>query len=347
MPIIKRENILVPIDNVTIDTVYLRNPDKADERWQYFVEDIKKRGILNTPIARKVRDTYVIIDGGHRFEAAKECGLTEIPLQVITFDEETAADPYLLKQEIMEMQIAANVHKVETKPAEYAKQIRVLVFEHPEKSLEYWSDRFNMSVSWIQSQLKIANSHERVQELANQGHIKLSNLIYIARLPIEEQEAYIDDAQNLKTEDFMTKVSDRLREIRRNQSSRGTGAGNGPTFQPRAKIRKKTELLPVFEQQYKQIKDVNPEAVNLDSPEYKMGYYDGIRYALCLDDESLKQQLQEHEVREREKAEKRLAKEREKDEQDPGNRVLKQLLPKNKSTDILTEDSQELAEALK
>ncbi len=69
---------------------------------------------------REVRDPdtgqkyYSLIDGLHRYNAAQDAGLEEIPCHVLTMDE----------LQVLEAQLMANVHKVETRPVEYIEAAR-------------------------------------------------------------------------------------------------------------------------------------------------------------------------------------------------------------------------------
>ncbi|MEM3872207.1 MAG: ParB/RepB/Spo0J family partition protein, partial [Nitrososphaeria archaeon] len=75
-----QEVVVEPIENVKVIEIQ-RKPSQYHVR--RLALSIKKIGFIAPPIAIKGKDGYIIVDGQHRFLAAKEIGLKEIPLIVI------------------------------------------------------------------------------------------------------------------------------------------------------------------------------------------------------------------------------------------------------------------------
>lgn len=323
----------VPTQDVTIDTVALRRPNKESDNWKNYLQDIKANGILQPLLARRVGDRVVIIDGGHRFEAAKDLGIVSIPCNIVTVPEEHTA-PEKLKLWIMRLQISSNVHRFETKPAEYAKQVLACVSSDPSKSLQDWAEFFNKSITWMYDRLRIAKMCEQAHKLADEGAIKPSNLIFLARLPEDEQPEWIDKAQTEDFQTFVSEVNKRLNEI--NRANRGLRAQQ--EWQPTSKIRSKTELKDFFRANYEAIKEISQEerdAVDKSSIAYNLGMFDSIRYAISLDDESCEEQRAKHDQSMQEKELKKLRKTQEASEDSPEN-LLASLQPKEKRDPVLT-----------
>ncbi len=65
------------------------NPNTmGDAEFAELVAEVKHLGRLPKPvIVRPDGDGYVIVDGEHGWRAARECGLPEIPCEVIAVDE--------------------------------------------------------------------------------------------------------------------------------------------------------------------------------------------------------------------------------------------------------------------
>lgn len=70
------------------------NPNAMDEReFNLAVQFIREQGFIGSIVVRpkpKAKDRYQILDGEHRWRAAQECGLTEIPAVVLEVDDAAA-----------------------------------------------------------------------------------------------------------------------------------------------------------------------------------------------------------------------------------------------------------------
>lgn len=75
-----QEVVVEPIENVKVIEIQ-RKPSQYHIR--RLALSIKKIGFITPPIAIKGDNSYIIVDGQHRFLAAKELGIKEIPLIVI------------------------------------------------------------------------------------------------------------------------------------------------------------------------------------------------------------------------------------------------------------------------
>jgi len=204
----------VPTDQVIIDTVALRHPNKESKEWADMVQSVATKGILQPLLGRMVGDRVVVIDGGHRFEAAKDAGLPTVPVNIASPPDDITTDEQL-KVWIMQLQISCNVHKFQTKPGEYAKQVLACVMHDRTKPLSFWAETFNKSETWLRDRLKIAKMHPDALELADTGAITPSNLIFLAKLPEEEQPDWFDKAQTDDYQTFVSAVSARVSEISR------------------------------------------------------------------------------------------------------------------------------------
>ena len=117
----------ININEIEENIVALRDVDKAKEDYIGLVDSIRRVGIMNPISVREVKNPetgkmfYAIIDGLHRWTAAKDAGLTMLPCYVKP----------LAEAEILEAQIIANVQKIETRPFEYKNQIKRLFLQNP------------------------------------------------------------------------------------------------------------------------------------------------------------------------------------------------------------------------
>lgn len=95
---------LIPLRQIRENPVALRAVNRTSDGYVELVDSIKRNGVYNGILVREVKDPdsgevlYGLIDGLHRFSAAQDAGLTEIPAQV-----RSMADA-----EVLEAQVIAN-----------------------------------------------------------------------------------------------------------------------------------------------------------------------------------------------------------------------------------------------
>jgi len=122
----------------------------------------------------------------------------------------------------------------------------------------------------------------------------------------------------------------------RNGGLRRPRSGN-----PSSRVRGKTDLINIFTATYEALKDIPQEdRDNADkaSVPYNVGYFDGIRYALSLDDEAVEEQRAKHQAAIQEKEMKKLQKAEQQQAASPGS-LLGKLIPKDKQEPVITADS--------
>lgn len=73
--------ITVPIKNLTLNPNQPRRYFDADKHKQ-LVESVRRDGILQPLLVRPIEDGYELVAGERRYRAAKEVGLTEVPVTV-------------------------------------------------------------------------------------------------------------------------------------------------------------------------------------------------------------------------------------------------------------------------
>lgn len=98
----------IPLSLIRENPVALRNVNRKGEGYLGLVDSVRKDGVLNAIVVREIKDptngnvVYGLVDGLHRFSAASDAGLTEIPAQVKDMDDAA----------VLEAQLIANVHKI-------------------------------------------------------------------------------------------------------------------------------------------------------------------------------------------------------------------------------------------
>lgn len=221
--------------------VALRPVNRQALEYIQLVESVRDVGVLHSILVRKVTDpktkkiTYGLVDGLQRFTAAKDAGLKDINVNILEIDD----------AKLMQVQIIGNVHKIETKPAQYTKQmIRILSLD-PMMTLTDLAKHLSQSVSWVNKRLSLARLDQKIQDIVDAGKINLSNAYALATLPVDEQGNYVDRAITDSPAEFMPMIHARAKEIK---DSKLKGRDAGPReFVAVARLQKLTDIKTIFE----------------------------------------------------------------------------------------------------
>lgn len=207
----------IPLNKIKPPKDALRKVDHKRTEYLELVGSVRDKGILNPILVREVGDDaetpYSIVEGYHRYSAARDAGLTEIPAQIQTMSE----------AEVWEAQIIGNLHKIETRPAEYAETLARIMRANPTLTKKQLSAKLSKSTTWIDNQLKLTKLPEAAQKLINDGQIVVSNgyaLANLAGLADDEIANFMNSAQTTPPNEFSSRVDARVRQIR---SERRTG----------------------------------------------------------------------------------------------------------------------------
>ncbi len=224
---------VLALTQIRENPVALRSVDRADENYLGLVDSIKSKGFLGAISVRKRVDSetkeeyFELVDGLHRFNAAKDAGLSEINCDVVSLDDD----------QVLEAQIMANIHKIETKPVEYSKQLLKILTRNPLMTEAELAAKLGKSPVWISERLNLVKiGNETIKGLINEGKIGLANAYALAKLPAEEQGDFTDRAMTLPPDEFVPAVQQRVKEIR---EARRKGEDAPPAeFQPVAYMQK-------------------------------------------------------------------------------------------------------------
>jgi ParB/RepB/Spo0J family partition protein len=210
----------VPISAVVENEVALRAVKKETEEYKGLVDSIRTRGFIGAISVREVKTpdgkvAYEVIDGLHRFNAARDAGLQTIKVDVQNLGQE----------EILEAQIMMNIHKVETKPVEYSKQLIRLLSLNPLLTEAGLATKLGKSGSWVKERLNLAAGikNEAIVKLVDEGKISLANAYALAKLPEDVQPEFVDRAMTLAPAEFCPLAAERNKAIKEDRRKGKTG----------------------------------------------------------------------------------------------------------------------------
>lgn len=146
---------------------------------------VKEKGVLQPLLVRDKKDgTYEIIAGERRFRAAKQAGLTEVPVIVKEMDD----------REVLEVALVENLLRENLSSIEEAEGLQRLIneFSHTQEAL---SEIIGKSRSYITNTLRLLSLPKEVQQLVREGkltagHVRpligLDNATQLAKKIIEK-----------------------------------------------------------------------------------------------------------------------------------------------------------------
>lgn len=269
----------LPVASIMEPTEMLRTIQREDPKYIELVDSVKLRGIMNPISVRECKDeggniVYGLVDGLQRLSASKDAGLEEIPCHVIALED----------GELLEAQIIANVHKIETKPVEYSKALLKVLHQNPLLLKSELAARLAKTPSWINERLGLLKLTDAIGALVDEEKIGLSNAYALAKLPAEEQADFVDRAMTMTPQQFGPTVNGRIKEIR---DARRAGKDAAPAeFVPVPYLRSKKELQDEMEHP-----GIGPRIVvenNCQTP--ADGFLLGVKWALQMDPASVELQ---------------------------------------------------------
>jgi len=215
------------ISTIRPNPVALRGVDKESEAFLGLVGSIREKGFLGAITVRPQVDSetkqpyYELVDGLHRFTAACIVGLTEINADITDLNDD----------QVLEAQIVANVHKIETKPVEYTRQLMRILSRNPLMTSAELAAKILKTPAWLNERLSLNKiNDESIAAAVNEGKISLSNAYGLAKLPEAEQAAFVDRAITQSPDQFLPAVKARIKEI--NEAKRKGAEAGVAEFQP-------------------------------------------------------------------------------------------------------------------
>ncbi len=149
------------------------------ETIQELAESIKRHGVIQPIVVKKLSDGYQIIAGERRYRAAKLAGLDEIPAVITEADE--------LKS--LEIALIENLQRKDLSPLEVAKAIKQLIEEFS-LTQEEIAEHLGWSRPAVANKLRLLNLAPSVQQLIEEGKLTEGHARVLASLPQREQALF-------------------------------------------------------------------------------------------------------------------------------------------------------------
>jgi ParB family chromosome partitioning protein len=288
----------VQISEIRENPVALRTVNRESEDYLGLVASMQQKGFMGAITVRPQKDPeseeayYELIDGLHRFAAAKDAGISEINVDIVDLNDDL----------VLEAQIMANIHKVETRPAEYTQQLKRILARNPLMTEAELASKLGKSPQWIQQRLSLTKiDNEEIVTLINEGKIGLANAYALAKLPVDEQAAFVDRAMTQPPDEFVPAVNSRVKEIR--EANRKGQDATKADFQPVAHMRKMKDVKLELENP-----EIGPALIKSEAVKKPVDAFElAIQWILHLDPQSVEVQKAEYEERMKKKEEAKKA----------------------------------------
>ena len=147
----------------------LMNPFQPRKRFdeeaiEELAQSIREHGIIQPIIVRQNGKKYEIVAGERRYRAAKQAGLTDVPVIIKDFNE----------QQMMEVAILENLQREDLTPIEEAEAYNSLI-EKLNFTQEDLAKRLGKSRPHIANLIRLLQLPEDIRELVNEGQLSMGH----------------------------------------------------------------------------------------------------------------------------------------------------------------------------
>lgn len=144
------------------------------------VESIRTQGVITPLVVRRHASTnglHEVAAGHRRLRAAKDAGVTEVPVSIREMDD----------REFAEVMIVENLQRQDPAPLDEAEGYQRLIDELG-YDVPTLAARFGKGETYVRERLKLTNLVEAARDALRAGHIELGHAILLARAPEARQQ---------------------------------------------------------------------------------------------------------------------------------------------------------------
>ncbi|MBY0462194.1 MAG: ParB/RepB/Spo0J family partition protein [Alphaproteobacteria bacterium] len=132
-----------------------------EEKMQTLIESVRQKGVLQPLLVRETESGYYeIIAGERRWRAAKEAGLSNVPVIIVACND----------REALELGLIENLQRDDLNPMEEAESLHKLLVDH-QKTQEEIAFSISKSRSYVANTLRLMQLPEEVKNLLREGKL--------------------------------------------------------------------------------------------------------------------------------------------------------------------------------
>jgi len=269
----------LPVDRLLEPKSLLRLVDRNSLDYMQMLDSIREWKVLKPILVRPSSQDgyYEIIDGLYRYSCAKDAGLATVPAHIkhgVTDDD------------VLILQIQTNAISPETKPMEYAEQMKRLLVRKPDLTVRELARLIRKSTSWINDRLGLLNLRKELKQVVERGEISLANAYMLAKIPKSMQLDYVDQAKTMPGRAFKALAAACVKRFMEAVQQGKMDAFYAEQFSPQAHLRSLTDIENEISKQ-----GVGAlVAVGEGCQTVLDGFYAGLRWACHLDRASVQEQ---------------------------------------------------------
>jgi len=171
--------------------------DFNKEKMEELKESIKKHGIIQPIVVRKMANGYEIVAGERRLKAAKEIGLKKIPAIIKTFNNEKS----------LEIALVENIQREDLNPVEQANAFKRLIDEFNLTQQEL-AEVTGKSRALVTNTIRLLKLNPEIQKNISEGKISFGHAKLL--LSIEDEEVQRAVCNRIITNDLSVRDTEQL-----------------------------------------------------------------------------------------------------------------------------------------
>ena len=269
----------ISIDCIVEPRTMLRLVNKDSVEYLELRDSIAAEGFWNSIAVRPAResDRYEIIDGLYRYTCASELGLTSVPC-IIKYNVSDDA--------VLAAQIQANAIRPETKPVEFARQIKRMLTRRPEMTFDELGHLVHKSPGWVRQTLGLLRLIGEARKMVDRGEIPVQSAYMLAKIPRRLQGDYLDQARITPSREFRPLAASVIKQYAEAVKQGKLEAFWCSEFEPQSHLRSLSDIQ--HEAQRQEVGALLVAAENCRTP--VDGFYAALRWAMHLDRQSVQDQ---------------------------------------------------------
>jgi ParB/RepB/Spo0J family partition protein len=221
----------IPIDQIVEPWIVLRPVNKDSVEYLELRDSIESVGLINSVCVRRSKrapDKYEIVDGLYRFNCAVELRLPTVPCIV---------KEGLTDDDVLALQVQANAIRPETKPVEFARQLKRIFSKQPGMTFAELARIVHKSPAWVGNRLDLLRLDKRTQLMVDRGEIPIANAYMLAKIPQPYTQDYVNHAKVLPVAEFKALAASVVKKYMECVQKGRMDARFAPTFVPVAHMR--------------------------------------------------------------------------------------------------------------
>ncbi len=270
----------LPVEQLVEPWVLLRPVARHSLEFMEMRDSIEAKGFLNSISVRPCKHRpglFEVIDGMCRWTCAKELCLETIPA-IIKYN--------VTDDDVLALQVQANAIRLETKPCEFARQLKRLQKANSGITLAKLSVMISKNPSWVSQQLGLLRLNAVHQTMVDRGEICLQNAYMLAKIPPRFRKEYVDKAKTMLAGAFNALAASVIKQYRDAVRQGKLDAFFSDEFEPQAHLR---ALRVIQEEQQDQLN--GPLIIASEDCKTPLdGWSAALQWAMHLDRQSVKEQ---------------------------------------------------------